>query len=61
MVRDNDFEVRLLAAKLTVELERTDAIPDLQAAVMNETDAEQKKLLAEQLALLEAMVGKVTN
>jgi putative intracellular protease/amidase len=58
MVRDNDFEVRLLAAKLTVELERTDAIADLQAAVMNEADAAQKKLLAEQLALLEAMVGK---
>ncbi len=57
MVRDNDFDVRLLAAKFTVELERTDAIPDLQAAVDNETNVENKKLLREQLNLLKNILG----
>ena len=57
MVRDSSFAVRLLAAKLTVELERTDAIPDLKAAVISETNIEQKQQLEEQLRLLEAMVG----
>jgi putative intracellular protease/amidase len=59
MVRDSSFEVRLLAAKLTVELERTDAIPDLKAAVTTETNPAQKQQLQEQLRLLEAMVGKM--
>ena len=58
MVRDSSFEVRLLAAKLTVELERTDAIPDLKAAVATETNPAQKQQLQEQLRLLVAMVGK---
>lgn len=58
MVRDSSFEVRLLAAKLTVELERTDAIPDLQAAVATETDPTQKQQLQEQLRLLEMLKGK---
>ena len=58
MVRDSSFEVRLLAAKLTVELERTDAIPDLKAAVTAETNPAQKQQLQEQLMLLELMVGK---
>ena len=55
MVRDSSFDVRLLAAKLTVELERTDAIPDLKAAVTTETNLLQKQQLKEQLQLLEAM------
>ena len=55
MVRDSSFDVRLLAAKLTVELERTDAIPDLKAAVTTETNPAQKQQLKEQLQLLEAM------
>lgn len=58
MVRDSNFEVRLLAAKLTVELERTDAIPDLQAAVTTETNPAQKQQLQEQLRLLEMLKGK---
>lgn len=58
MIRDNDFDVRLLAAQLTVYLERTDAIPDLKAAVMNESNPDQKKLLKDQLELLENMLGK---
>ncbi len=58
MMRDSSFEVRLLAAKLTVELERTDAIPDLKAAVATETDPTQKQQLQEQLRLLEMMVGR---
>ena len=58
MVRDSSFEVRLLAAKLTVELERTDAIPDLKAAVTTETNPAQKQQLQEQLRLLEMLKGK---
>ena len=58
MLRDKDFDVRLLAAKLTVYLERTDAIKDLKAAVMNETNQENKKQLSEQLQLLENILGK---
>ena len=58
MVRDSSFEVRLLAAKLTVELERTDAIPDLKAAIATETDTTQKQQLQEQLRLLEMLKGK---
>lgn len=59
MVRDTSFEVRHLAAKLTVELERTDAIPDLEATVANEKDAKQKELLEKEIILLKALVGAV--
>ena len=58
MLRDGDFEVRLLAAKLTVDLERTDALPDLRAAVAMEENIENKKELEKQAVLLEAMIGK---
>lgn len=58
MIRDKDFDVRLLAAKLTVELERTDAIPDLQATIDIETNNENKKLLQEQLNLLKNIVNE---
>ncbi len=56
MVRDNDPEVRLLAAELTVELERTDALMDLKAAVKIEKDPELKKKLDKNYQLLKAMV-----
>ncbi len=55
MLRDNDYNVRLLAAKLTVHLERTDAIPDLQAAVDNEKNSKQKALLQKQLDKLRSI------
>lgn len=55
MLRDKDFEVRLLAAKLTVYIERTDAIKDLKAAVLNEVNEENKQQLKEQLNLLEGI------
>lgn len=58
MVRDNDFEVRLLAAKLMVELERTDAIGDLTTAIANEGDPKNRELLEEQLVLLDDILGK---
>lgn len=45
MLRDKDFEVRLLAAELIVFLERTDAIADLQAAVDMEPVPHNKLLL----------------
>lgn len=58
MVRDNDFEVRLLAAKLTVYLERTDAIDELKAAVICEADPKNKELIQVQLNELEDLLGK---
>ncbi|MCK5823242.1 MAG: biofilm PGA synthesis protein PgaB [Bacteroidales bacterium] len=58
MLRDRDFDVRLLAAKLTVYLERTDAINDLKAAVDNEKNRKNKNLLHEQLKNLETFLGK---
>ncbi|MCD6112028.1 MAG: biofilm PGA synthesis protein PgaB [Bacteroidales bacterium] len=58
MIRDKDFEVRLLAAKLTVYLERTDAIKDLEAAVKNETNKQNKNLLNEQLQLLKNILAE---
>ena len=57
MVRDTDFDVRLLAAKLTVQLERTDAIPDLEAAISTEKDDSNKNLLQEQLQRLVNLKG----
>lgn len=58
MIRDKDFEVRLLAAKLTVYLERTDAIKDLKAAVENETNKQNKNQLNEQLKLLKNILAE---
>lgn len=58
MLRDNDFDVRLLAAELTVYLERTDAIIDLKAAVVNEANEKNKSLLQKQLTSLENILGK---
>lgn len=58
MVRDKDFDVRLLAAQLTVKLERTDAIDDLKAAVANESNKQKKRLLQEQLELLKDISGR---
>ncbi len=52
MLRDSDFEIRYLAAKLTVTLERTDAIADLKAAIKTESLAKNRTLLSEQLELL---------
>ncbi|MDC1106091.1 hypothetical protein OAT16_05255 [Prolixibacteraceae bacterium] len=58
MLRDQDFEVRLLAAKLTVQLERTDAINDVKATILNESDKRHKKLLEKELNQLQSLYGK---
>lgn len=58
MLRDKDFEVRLLAAKLVVYLERTDAIEDLQAAVGNELNEKNKSELEDQLNLLKSISNR---
>ncbi len=52
MLRDNDFDVRRKAAELTVFLERTDAIKDLEAATKCETNPDQKKILEDYLHAL---------
>ncbi len=57
-VRDSNFNVQLKAAELTVWLERTDAIPDLKAAVNTEKNPQQKAQLQEFLDKLERIIGK---
>ena len=58
LVRDNDFEVRLKAAQLIVFLERTDAIPDLEAAVKTEKNPSQKAQLQNELKKLKRIIGE---
>lgn len=58
MVRDKDFAVRLRAAQLIVELERTEAIYDLEVAIEHESKKENKRLLLQQLELLKAILGQ---
>lgn len=43
MLRDNDVDVREKASFALVELERTDAIPDLVSAIRNEVDSNCKE------------------
>ncbi len=57
MIRDKDFDVRLLAAELIVYLERTDAIADIKAAILYENNPNNEILLTEQLELLEIILG----
>lgn len=59
MLRDADFDIRLMAAKLTVHLERTDALEDLESAVAMEKDKKQKELLGKELAKLKGIMGAV--
>ena len=58
MIRDNDPEVRQLAAELTVYIERTDAIPDFEAALLHEKDQKTKVVLEEALRKLKIIQGK---
>ena len=43
MLRDKDVDVREKASFALVELERTDAIPDLVSAIRNEENSNCKK------------------
>ena len=56
MIRDNDYEVRLLASKLIVELERTEVVADLKYAIENEKMMVRKNELSKQLILLENII-----
>lgn len=57
LLRDNEKEVRRDAAKALVELERTDAIADFQAAILFEKDLKTKQILQENLSKLKKMIG----
>lgn len=57
MMRDENAEVRLLAAQLTVYLERTDALEDLESAVLIEKDAAIKAEMEKSLLDLKAIIG----
>ena len=57
MLRDMDADVRLKASWALIQLERTDAIPDLEAAVMTETDKNIKIELEKNLKTLKGILG----
>jgi len=61
LLRHNDWNIRLKAAKYLLFTEYTAAIPDLQAAVNYEKDAARKKELQEILDQLLAFVGKKSD
>jgi putative intracellular protease/amidase len=57
MLRDKDAMVRVKASWALIQLERTDAIPDLEAAVMTETDNNIKIELEKNLKTLKGLLG----
>ncbi|MDE5421719.1 hypothetical protein L3073_05830 [Ancylomarina sp. DW003] len=57
MLRDKDAMVRVKASWALIKLERTDAIPDLEAAVMTEKDAASKIELEKNLKTLKGILG----
>lgn len=61
MMRDESAEVRLLAAQLTVYLERTDALEDLESAIFIEKDKVIKTEMEKALSELKAILGEYSN
>uniref|UniRef100_UPI003562679F HEAT repeat domain-containing protein n=1 Tax=Ancylomarina sp. TaxID=1970196 RepID=UPI003562679F len=57
MLRDKDAKVRVKASWALIQLERTDAIPDLEAAVLTETDNKIKIQLKKNLKALKGLLG----
>ncbi|MCH4896916.1 biofilm PGA synthesis protein PgaB [Marinilabiliaceae bacterium JC040] len=57
LLRHNDGDVRIKAGKALVEIERTDAIPDFEAAIKIETNDSVKKSLEANLAELKEMAN----
>ncbi|MEA3504560.1 MAG: BPL-N domain-containing protein [Bacteroidota bacterium] len=57
MLRDDNPEVRKAAAVAVVQLERTDAIADIEEALIIEDDNDVKVLLASELKKLKAIVN----
>lgn len=58
MLRDNDAEVRIKASQVIVQLERTEAISDLEIAIQNENDDNYRKQLQNSLNQLKLILGK---
>ena len=57
LIRDENSAVRLAAARAIVELERTDALHDLEIAVKTETDEVVRKEMNSLLTQLQRMVA----
>ncbi|MRT92737.1 biofilm PGA synthesis protein PgaB [Ancylomarina sp. 16SWW S1-10-2] len=57
LLRDKNAMVRVKASWALIQLERTDAIPDLEAAVMTENDKNIKIQLKKNLKALKAILG----
>jgi glutamine amidotransferase-like uncharacterized protein len=58
LLRDKDADVRSKASIALIKLERTDAIPDLEIAVVNETNDDCKVQLQKSLIELKNILGK---
>ena len=58
MLRDKDADIRAKASRAIVLLERTDALPDLEMAVVNEKNDDCKKQLQTSLQDLKLILGK---
>jgi glutamine amidotransferase-like uncharacterized protein len=58
MLRDKDSDVRAKASKAIVQIERTDAIPDLESAIHNEKNSECKEIMLRNLSILKGMINK---
>jgi glutamine amidotransferase-like uncharacterized protein len=58
MLRDKDSDVRVKASNAIVQIERTDAIPDLESAILNEKNSECKEIMIRNLSILKAMINK---
>ncbi|PCH70775.1 MAG: biofilm PGA synthesis protein PgaB [Bacteroidales bacterium] len=58
MLRDKDSDVRAKASKAIVQIERTDAIPDLESAIHNEKNSECKEIMQHNLSILKIMINK---
>ncbi|MCT4616402.1 MAG: hypothetical protein N4A49_16225 [Marinifilaceae bacterium] len=57
MLRDSIAEVRLVAAKNILRLERTDALDDINSAICNESDSKNKKILENTQLKLQNYIG----
>ncbi|WP_321316344.1 BPL-N domain-containing protein [Labilibaculum sp.] len=57
MLRDKDSDVRAKASKAIAQIERTDAIPDLESAILNEKNSECREIMIHSLGILKALIN----
>lgn len=52
MLRDKDSDVSAKISKTIVQIERTDAITDLESTILNEKNSESKKRMIRNLSII---------